>query len=56
MQPLEPTTDAEFERALSDLVNSAREQGLDVRGGWRVDGDGDHDPLSVEIVRLASPE
>lgn len=50
--PGESPTDREFNLALSDLIQTALADGVDVWGGWRVVHEsGGHD-VGVEIYRL----
>ena len=49
---LDLESEEDFNRALHDLVEVARANGIDITGGWSLNGkDGSHD-LGVEIYRV----
>jgi len=46
------TSEAEFEQALGNLIASAQADGIDVEGGWKLDGENDSLDLGIEIYRV----
>ena len=50
------TTEDEFQRALSDLCQTARANGVDIRGGWRIDCEDGGVRHSLEIYRVAEAD
>jgi hypothetical protein len=48
----DPTTPGEFDEALSALIRSAHENGVEVEGGWDVADDGTT-TWAVEITRVS---
>jgi len=48
----EPATEAEFERSLSELIQAAVANDVEVRGGWRVELADDPGEYGVEVHRV----
>lgn len=47
-----PLTDQEFREALTDLVLTARGNGIEITGGWPIDGGEAPTDFDVEICRV----
>lgn len=47
-----PHTEDQFRQALAELVRAARNNGVDVEGGWDCPADGDAPEFGVEIYRV----
>lgn len=52
-QSSEIETDADFEASLNDLIETAIDNGIDVRGGWQVDAPEAGTDLGVEIYDVS---
>jgi hypothetical protein len=53
------TTVGAFEKLLGKLLRTAHENGIDVQGGWDVDGGSDGDPdwdVVVTVVQAADDD
>ncbi|MFC4358075.1 hypothetical protein ACFO0N_08960 [Halobium salinum] len=52
---MDPDSTAEFHEALTGLVRAARENGVDVEGGWDCRIDGTTPDFAVEIFPVVKP-
>lgn len=53
-EPNDVTSEAEFQRRLSDLVSNATANGVGVEGGWTVEAGAADETLDVVITRVES--
>lgn len=49
---MRPNNDLELEEALSELLQSAYENGIDPEGGWVVQGDSDEPDWDIHITKV----